>query len=313
LPEWLIERGIGEDRAVRIKDGEIVQARILLEGIARAGSVVRARLAKGGIPAIAESDGQAFLLPKGAPGITEGATLSIEITREKIPGAEPWKRPLARLASDQVNQQPLRAQELPYPEPTDVLGRAGWDDLIDEARSGVVRFGGGELRVSPTPAMTLIDVDGTLPAAELAMAGARAAARTILRHDIGGSIGIDLPTLAGKLQRKAIGEAVDAILPQPFERTAVNGFGFLQIVRPRRRASLFELASDRATFEARVLLRRVALDPPGTKRIVAHPSVAAVLERRSDWLARLERQIGGKVALRTEPSLPIHGGYAENS
>ena len=44
-------------------------------------------------------------------------------------------------------------------------------------------------------------------------------------------------------------ENVDAILPQPFERTAVNGFGFLQIVRPRRHASLFELAADRAAFE----------------------------------------------------------------
>ena len=97
-----------------------------------------------------------------------------------------------------------------------------------------------------TPAMTLIDVDGVLPPAELAIAGARASALAIRRHGIAGSIGIDLPNVRGKAERQAVAEAVDAILPQPFERTAVNGFGFLQIVRPRRHASLFELALDRA-------------------------------------------------------------------
>ena len=64
-------------------------------------------------------------------------------------------------------------------------------------RSGIIRFDGGELRVSLTPAMTLIDVDGHLPVEALAMAGAEAAARTIRRHGIAGSIGIDLPTVSG--------------------------------------------------------------------------------------------------------------------
>ena len=313
MPDWLIERGIGESRAVRIEASEIVEARILLDGIVRAGAVLQARLAKTGVPALATADGQEFLLPKGASGITEGSSLRLEVTREDIPGAEPWKRPLARVAQDGSNGgSSPEGVVLPFPAPFDALGAAGWNDLIEEARSGIVRFAGGELRVSPTPAMTLIDVDGTLAANELATAGAQAAAGAILRHDIGGSIGIDLPTIAGKAQRQAIGEAVDAILPKPFERTAVNGFGFLQIVRPRRRASLFELAADRAPFEARAFLRRVALETPGAKQVVAHPAVIAVLERQSDWIEALERQIGGAVTLRGEPSLPIHGGYAEN-
>ena len=89
--------------------------------------------------------------------------------------------------------------------------------------------------MSLTPAMTLFDVDGGLPPAALAEAGAAAAARAILRFGIAGSIGIDLPTLP-RDERQAAAAAVDAILPQPFERTAVNGFGFLQIVRRRTRA-----------------------------------------------------------------------------
>ena len=119
-----------------------------------------------------------------------------------------------------------------------------------------------------TPAMTLIDVDGNLPAAELAMAGARAGAAAIRRHGIGGSIGVDLPTVDSKAVRLAAAEAVDELLPKPFERTAVNGFGFLQIVRPRSHASLFELAAERASFEARVLLRTGAREI-GAVRLVA--------------------------------------------
>jgi hypothetical protein len=313
LPDWVVERGIGESRYARIEDGEIVEARILLDGVARAGSVIDARLTRAGVPAIAVAEGQEFLLPKGAPGVTQGSGLLIEITREAIPGAEPWKRPLARVATEGAGEQALNARPLTFPSPNDTLAGAGWSDLIDEARSGLVRFAGGELRVSPTPAMTLIDVDGTLPAGDLAMAGAKAAAHAVLRHDIGGSIGIDLPTIAGKADRQSIGEAVDAMLPQPFERTAVNGFGFLQIVRPRCRPSLFEFASDRAAFEARALLRRVAFEASGSKRIAAHPAVVAVLERRVEWIETLGRQIGGAVTLRADASIPIHGGYAENS
>lgn len=312
LPDWLIERGIGETRAVRIEGGEIVEARILLDGVAPAGSRLEAKLKQSGRPATAQAAGGEYLLPNGAPGVSEGAALTIEVTREPIPGAEPWKRPLARLSDAQPGTVDLEGEALPFPAPTDRLEQAGWSDLLDEARSGIIRFAGGELRISPTPAMTLIDVDGMLPPPDLAVAGAIAAARAILRHGIGGSIGIDLPTIAGKAQRQAVGDAVDDTLPHPFERTAMNGFGFLQIVRPRRHASTFELAQDRAAFEARALLRRAAVESTGRRTIVGHPSVIASIERQSGWIEALSRQVGGAVTLRADASIPIHGGYAED-
>ena len=158
--------------------------------------------------------------------------------------------------------------------------------------------------------MTLIDVDGYLPTKELAFAGAAAAVRAIQRLDIGGSIGIDLPTVTGKAERQAVGEVIDGILPGPFERTAMNGFGFVQIVRPRRRASLVELAQDRAPFEARALLRQARRET-GSIRLAAHPAVTAVLAAKPEWLDQLARQVGGEVSLRADPSLPMSGGYAE--
>jgi hypothetical protein len=311
LPEWLIERGIGETRYALIESGEILEARIELEGVVRAGSIIHARLVSNGRNAVARDDGgRDYLLPRGAPGVTEGAELRIEITRSAASGNEPWKRPLARM-TDASAQDAIPPEG--RPAAGNELGASGWDDLVEEARTGVVRFEGGELRLQSTAAMTVIDVDGYLPAEGLAVAGAGAAAKAIRRLDVGGSIGIDLPTAGSKAARQAAAAAIDEHLPQPFERTAVNGFGFVQIVRPRSRASLVELALDRASFEARALLRRAAFEPAGPKHLVAHPAIIAVLEVQADWLDALARHLGGSVSLRADASLPISGGYAESA
>ena len=302
----MIERGIGETRAALVEAGQILEARILVDGIAQAGTRLEARLVAVGRNAVArDAGGVEYLLPNGAPGLTEGRGLTIEVTRSAIPGAEPWTRALARVAGENV---PAAGDDL---SGQDGLLPSEWDDVLEEARSGIVRFAGGELNIAPTRAMTLIDVDGQLEPRQLAVAGAAEAAKAIRRLDIGGSIGIDLPTVRDKATRHAAAAAIEAHLPQPFERTAVNGFGFIQVVRPRRRASLIELAQDRAGFEARALLRRIALEPPGPVRLVAHHAVVSLLEARPEWLAALSRQVGGAVGLRADAALAISGGYAE--
>lgn len=317
MPEWLIERGIGETRFVLVDEGDIIEARVELEGTIPAGSILEARLANigtNGRSAVAVvGNGTEYLLPRGAAGMTQGAKLTIEVTREAIPGVEPWKRPLAKVSADEPQAaRALTGRELAFPASRDALADAGWHDLFDEARSGVISFAGGELRISPTPAMTLIDVDGYLPPDELVVRGAGEGARAIRRLDIGGSIGIDLPTSGSKAARQEAAAAIDAVVPQPFERTAVNGFGFVQILRPRLRASLVELAQDRAAFEARALLRSAAFERAGRKRLVGHPAVINVLENRKHWLGELARQVGGAIELRADAALPMSGGYAES-
>ena len=320
MPEWLVERGIGETRAALVDAGQIVQARVELDGAVPLGTVLDAQVKSSGQSGrnaiAADSSGTEYLLPRGAPGVGEGGRLNVEITREAIPGSEAWKRPLARVTGEPARgvaplATRLGAREVAFPSPRDELGEAGWAELIEEARSGTVQFPGGELRISPTPAMTLIDVDGYLERDELAVRGAAQAAKAIRRLDIGGSIGIDLPTAGSKAARQAAAAAIDEHLPQPFERTAVNGFGFVQIVRQRVRPSLVELAQDRASFEARALLRRAAFEPAGAKQLVAHPAVIAVLEARGEWLEALGRQLGGQIGLRPDAALPISSGYAE--
>ena len=304
MPEWLIERGIGEVRAALIDNDEIVEARVRREGVIPAGTVLEGRLLAIAPRVTVEAAGETFLLPRGVSGISEGRSLRIEVTREALGGAEPWKRGLARLTDEPLREAP--------PVADGSEGRIeGWDDLLDEARSGVVRFEGGELRIEPTAAMTMIDVDGWLVPDRLGQMAAWAAARAIRRLDIGGPIGIDFPTLRDKADRKAVDDVLEEYLPKPFEKTAMNGFGFVQVVRPRARASLVELARDKAPFEARALLRRVGIEVGGI-RLAAHPAVIRFLEGKPDWTERLARQVGGAVSLRGDPNLPMSGGYAEH-
>lgn len=305
MAEWLYEAGIGEARAALVEGGRIVEARIERPGGFRVGAVFEARLVErvaAGLSRV-EGDAGAAVIERVPPGVTEGARLRVEVVREALP--EPGRVKLAKvvatdaepgegpnlLARCQATEVPVR-QLRPY-EP-DALEAAGWSEVLDEALTGEIAFAGGALRLSPTPAMTLIDVDGPGAVAQLAIAAATAAAEAVLRHDIGGSIGIDFPTVTGKAERQAVAEAIDAALPQPFERTALNGFGFLQIVRPRPRASLPELLrADRVAVEALALIRRIERTPPPVPPVHdAPPRVVAWLAARPDLIAALSRSVG---------------------
>ena len=305
MPEWLIEDGIGETRAALIENGEIVEARVRRDGVTPAGTILDARLVAVAPRVAVEAGGEQFLMPRGVSGISEGSRLRIEVVREALGGTESWKRGLARRTEDEPRPAPPLAEGTP--------GHVdGWDEVLDEARSGIVSFDGGELRIEPTAAMTMIDVDGWLVPDKLAQMGAWAAARAIRRLDIGGPTGIDFPTLKGREARQQVDSVLAEYLPAPAERTAMNGFGFVQVVRPRSRASLIDLAADRPAFEARALLRRAGTEI-GATRLAAHPSVVRVLEGQQGWLDRLARQVGGEVTLRSDASLAMSAGHAERA
>ena len=304
---WLYEAGIGEARAALVQDDRIIEAAIEREddSALKVGLVARARLVEllPGRRGRVTLEGGDALINHLPPGITQGASLTVEIVREALP--ESGRAKLAKAVPSDSTPCPaptlydrLVATGLPVLSPRahepDALEAAGWSELLDEAMSGEIVFPLGALRLSPTPAMTLFDVDGAPPLDALAIAAAHAVARAIRRHGIGGSIGIDFPTIAGKAQRSAVATAIDESLPPPFERTAMNGFGFLQIVRPRPRASIPEiLRADPVGAAVRATLRTLERTPPTASRRHTLPaSVHARLMARAEWLAELARRTG---------------------
>ncbi len=310
LAEWLYERGIGEARAALVIGGTIVEAAIECDGTGpRAGTIAEARLAEVIVPRLrgrVTLAGQGDALLDGIPaGLSEGAGLLVRIVREAIPEPGRSKLPKAVAATETNGPSPgpdllERISATDYPvrhchahEP-DRLEDAGWSEVLDEALRGEIAFPGGALRLSVTPAMTLFDVDGSLPPASLAAAAARAIAAAIVRHGIGGSIGIDFPTMSDKAARKAAADAFDRALPQPFERTAINGFGFMQVVRRRIRASLPEIVRDDPIGAGvRAALRRLERESgTGAQPITLPAALQARLQSRPDWIADLERRTG---------------------
>ncbi|MGI4876488.1 MAG: ribonuclease E/G [Janthinobacterium lividum] len=324
MSDALIEFGIGETRAVVLDaDGGIAEAHIERDGGWRAGDVREIRLATilvPGVRGIVGIGGVEAVLEPLPRALTEGMTLRVEVVREAL--AEAGRIRLAKVAAtiaavgsgpslaDRLRGRGLAVREASRHGP-DLFEAAGWSEVVEAALGGHVPFPGGSLTVSPTPAMTVIDVDGALPPVELALAAAAAAAAAIRRFDLTGSIGIDFPTVADKAARTAIGARLDVALPPPFERTAVNGFGFAQIVRPRLRASLIEvLRFDPIATAVLRLLRQAERAAPGRCTLVAGPAEIAWLDARPDLVAELARRVGGTVALRVDASATTSGHVA---
>ena len=327
MAEWLYEEGIGEARAALIEHGRLVEALVERESdAARAGAVVQGRLIATVIPKkrgiVRLVSGEEALLEPLPPRLAEGANVLVEILREAVPEEGRPKRAKARVAPPGIKPHPgpsllqrIRATGTPViPCPAheeDRLEAHGWSELLEEAISGEVGTEAAALRLYLTPAMLLIDVDGSLPPAQLGPKGAKLAAQTIRRMGLSGSIGIDLPTMNNKDERMIAAAQIDKYLPLPFERTAVNGFGFLQIIRKRERANLMELMREDPLLTAGLALLRWAErhGRGGAATITAAPAIIGLLRKRTDWIEQLARRRGGEIGLQADPALSISAGH----
>jgi hypothetical protein len=191
------------------------------------------------------------------------------------------------------------------PHGVDRFEAAGWSELCDAARTGVWPFAGGTLVITAAPAMTLIDVDGGGDPASLARAGALAAAEAIDALGIGGSIGIDFPTVASRAVRQEIAAIIDTRLSRPFECTAINGFGLMQIVRRRTGPSLIEYEQFAREESDALRLIRMAERAQGAGRLTltVRSGVAAQFDSNPGWLATLQARTGRAVEVRIDNDL----------
>ncbi|RKF19411.1 ribonuclease [Altericroceibacterium spongiae] len=317
---WFVERGIGEQRAIDVRKGHIIATRLLWPDELYAGYIADAQLiarqtgsSRG---TVRFANGEEALVDRLPREASEGRTMRFEVTRAAIRETRRSKLAHARL-TDKASQTPDLAEQLRKEgiraEPVHAFPTEGWEEIVSEALEGQIAFPGGALQLSPTPAMTLIDIDGSLRGRELALAAVKPIARALRLFDLGGSIGIDFPTLETKAARKEVDQALEAALSGWLhERTAMNGFGFVQIVTRMTGPSLLHRAEgQRNRLLSRQLLRRAEyITSPGMILLTAHPAVLAHISTND--LTELARRTGREIRCEQSSHLAIEAGFAQS-
>lgn len=197
-----------------------------------------------------------------------------------------------------------------------VIEEADFDSLAESAVVGEFGIKGGMLTIERTRAMTTVDIDGSGDSVALNLAAALEIPRLLRLLDIGGQVGIDFLAMPDRNARLSVdaGLAQACAVLGSHERTAINGFGFAQIVRPRPRPSIPETLCDitpgRLSTESRAvaLLREAARSTGyGKRRLVATPAIIDMLRGWTGQLETLQKQLGVQIELVPDSSARGYG------
>ncbi len=295
---------------------------------------------------------EAILSP--APSLAEGELVAVEMVRSAVPEPGQWKLPKVRLLEgvESAKEPCWHFSAEPWElflrrhaglvasiacpnaqtanEVAALLGSAApvisvdpgaiseadFETLLDETVQGEFPIENGQLTIERTRAMTVIDVDGTASALNLNMSATAEIARLLRLLDIGGPIGIDFISMNSRAARIQVDAALaDACGPLGgHERTAINGFGFCQVIRPRTGPSVPELlcgtTPQRLSLESRAigLLRQAGRSQGiGARRLVAPVPVIDIIRQWPEEVSALQFSLGAAIELVPDASATGYG------
>ena len=323
LTEYWVDDAPGERRAGLVEGGHIVEIHLQRElhwtlGETGAGRIDRKT--PSGAYVITDKSGE-ILIRRKVPQ-DEGARVGFEISREEIcePGrAKPAEaRLLDEIPSAELDRGGLwdarlnGLRELPQ-------RNADISAAFDIAIAGASQLGEVTISFQRTKAGLVFDVDGIGHALAINLVAAREIARLLRLYQVGGMVLIDFVAVESKEARQSIAEAFDAAAAldqRPFERTAVNGFGLMQVVRARPRPSVLDqlfgtrIAALSDETQALWLLRDAARSSGfGTRTVTTSAGVATLLFSQP-WAglrASCERQMGASLSIVAGDSLTGYG------
>ena len=261
------------------------------------------------------------LLSRGKVGV-EGARVAFEITREAI--AEPGRaKPAeARLLDASPDREPdknaIWGDRMTAMNADSIITRR-LSDAFDCAIAGASDVGDVTVSFQRTKAGLVFDVDGIGDPLTINIVAATEIARLLRLYQVGGMALIDFVAVESREQRKAIAEIFDksaAPDPRPFERSAINGYGLMQVVRARPRPSVLDhlfgtrIATPSDETQGYWLLRDVAQSSGFGKRIVTAPAKVAMLLSSPEWQqfrAECERLTGAPMEIVADGNLTGYG------
>jgi hypothetical protein len=297
----------GERRAAVVENGNIVEIHIQRDALWALGECGAGRIDRktpSGAYVVAD-DGSTLLL-RGKTNALEGARVMFEVTREAI--SEPGRiKPPEIMLRDSADN-PLLGKDALWDARLVSLGQSAINASIaegfDVAIAGQSQLGDVTISFQRTKAGLVFDIDGIGDALAINMVAAREVARLLRLYQVGAMVLIDFVSMESKTQRTQIAEAFDAasvLDPRLFERTAINGYGMMQVVRARPRPSVLDqlfgtrIAALSDETQAYCLLRAVAQSSGfGARTVTTRPEVATLLqsERWAIWRALAVRLAG---------------------
>jgi ribonuclease G len=334
----------GEVRTGLIEQGKLVELRLLripddsLPDPIGALRYVRLGERINGNRALVQVDGDVAEVSP-IPALSQGGLFDAKLIRHAIPEPGRWKRAHYRPAKKDNHEASLipsdvatlicagpieaaRAQSLlgdccPAVEiNAEAIQDAQLDLWCERAIIGEFVIEGGLLTIERTRAMTMIDIDAYGDARNANLDAAKTIPWLLRLYGIGGQVGIDFLNAANKAERAEIDTALAdacAVLP-PHECTAMNGFGFVQMVLPRPGPNVLEqlcgieLKAPSIETRALMLLRTASQSIGyGTRNLHAAPEVIAQLKAWPDALDQLTRDLGCDIKLLSDPGVSGYG------
>jgi ribonuclease G len=302
----------GETRAVLFEGGIAVELHIFREGHTPSGSMIDVKI-------ISKADGRAFLaLSNGEeavmtppPSEPEGGTVRIEIIRARICEPGEIKLAIARASEAdprEIGEDQWRAE---LSKRADAVIQAGpdFDDNFDIAQAGRSDVAGATIWFERTKAGLVFDVDGSGDAFAINCAAAAGIARLLRLFQIGGATMIDFVGMENKSARLAVADAFDAASsgdPRGFERTAINGYGLMQVIRAKRGPSILDtvfgtrrVSPSDETLILAMLRAASRASGAGVRRCVTTPALAAQLGLPiwQPLIAQAARQAGAPIEI----------------
>jgi ribonuclease G len=307
---WLEQRRIGETLRLLADGDSLLEIHLQRDAdplpLGWTGeAIVRERI--GARQQVEASQQMAWLI--GSPALPLGTRLTVTVSCESV--AEPGRIKPAHVTA-------LRAPVLPpAPVPVrpvaDVPEPLQLEAWLDRAVSGHIPFAGGALSLERTRAGLVIDVDGTGETEAINEAAAQAIGKVLRLFQVGGMVLIDFISLDSKAARRRIDDALETALvtdPRPAERTAMNGFGLVQIVRPKHGPSLIDrLRGARhqglsLESDAHALLWSAARSQgAGVRTLTARPAHIDFIEAAPALITQLRLRLGSDVQLVRDASV----------
>lgn len=302
----------GERRAALVEDGNIVEIHIQrdMQWVLGEGGEGRVdRKTPSGTYVVAADDSELLLRSKISE--PDGARVEFEVVRESISEPGRIKPPEVKLR-DTVSGD-LDQKAALWTRRVGLLGQnsltAPVAEAFDVALAGQSRIGDVTISFQRTKAGLVFDVDGIGDAFVINSIAATEVARLLRLYQVGAMVMIDFVAMESKAQRTKIAEIFDAAAAydrRPFERTAINGYGLMQVVRARPRPSVLDhlfgtrIAALSDETRAYWLLRAVSQSSGfGVRTVSARPDVARLLnsDRWSPLRAQAVRLAGADMVV----------------